>query len=73
MKVAQHREELRESTAAELQNKLAQEQKNLFMARKDAASKQLENPMKLRVAKKSIARILTVMRERELASEKGKE
>jgi large subunit ribosomal protein L29 len=73
MKVAQHREELRESTVAELQNKLAQEQKNLFMARKEAASKQLENPMKLRVAKKNIARILTIVRERELGSEKGKE
>jgi len=72
MKRAQYREQLRQSTDSELQRMLREERKNLFMTQRDAATKQLENPMKIREIRKNIARILTIMRERELKSEKGR-
>lgn len=50
---------------------LLDERKSLFMSRKDSASKQMENPKKMRVTRKNIARILTILRERELESAKG--
>lgn len=71
MKLAQHRDQIRQSSQAELERMLQEERKNLFMCRRDSATKQLENPMRIRQIRKNIARILTVMRERELESAKG--
>ena len=51
---------------------LQDERKNLFMSRRDSATKQLENPRKIREIRKRIARILTYMRQRELSSEEAK-
>jgi len=51
---------------------LQDERKNLFMARKDSAMKTLENPMRIRLTRKNIARILTFIRQRELESAGGK-
>lgn len=73
MKLTQYRDELRKSTKEELDKMLQDERKNLFMGRRDAATKQLENTMRIRQAKKNIARILTVLKERELESAKGNE
>lgn len=73
MRLAQHREQLRQSSSAELTRMLQEERKSLFMSRKDSATKQLENPRKIREIRKNIARILTVLRERELESAKGTE
>ena len=50
---------------------LGEERKNLFMSRRDSATKQLENPKKIRQIRKNIARILTTMRSREIESAKG--
>ncbi|MCL6518625.1 MAG: 50S ribosomal protein L29 [Armatimonadetes bacterium] len=72
MKRAQYRDQLRQSTEAELQRMLQDERKNLFLTRRDAATKQLENPMRIREIRKNIARILTILRERELKAEKGR-
>lgn len=58
--------EIREKTQAELQKELSELKSELFKLRFQLATNQLENPMKLRDVKKSIARIKTVMREREL-------
>ncbi len=71
MKVAQHRDQLRQASAAELERMLQDERKTLFVARRESAMKQLENPRRLTEARKRIARILTVMRERELEAAKG--
>jgi large subunit ribosomal protein L29 len=71
MKLAQFREKLQQSTEAELLQMIQDERKNLFMARRDSATKQLENPRKLMQSRKNIARILTVLRARELESAKG--
>ena len=58
--------EIRELSAAELDTKLADLKEELFNLRFQMATGQCENPMKIRDAKKSIARIKTIQREREL-------
>ena len=58
--------EIRELSAAELDTKLADLKEQLFNLRFQMATGQCENPMKIRDVKKSIARIKTIQREREL-------
>lgn len=58
--------EIRELSAAELDTKLADLKEELFKLRFQMATGQCENPMKIRDVKKSIARIKTIQREREL-------
>ena len=58
--------ELREMTTAELESKLADLKKDLFFLRMQHATNQLDNPLKLADVKKDIARIKTVLREKEL-------
>ena len=58
--------EIRELSAAELATKLADLKEELFNLRFQMATGQCENPMKIRDVKKSIARIKTIQREREL-------
>jgi len=58
--------EIREKTQIELQKELSELKSELFKLRFQLATNQLDNPMKLKDVKKSIARVKTVMREREL-------
>ena len=58
--------EIRELSAAELDTNLADLKEQLFNLRFQMATGQCENPMKIRDVKKSIARIKTIQREREL-------
>ncbi len=58
--------EIKEKSQAELQKELGELKSELFKLRFQHATNQLENPMKLKDVKKSIARIKTIMREREL-------
>ena len=58
--------EIREKTQSELQKELSELKSELFKLRFQLATNQLENPMILKDVKKSIARIKTVMREREI-------
>ena len=58
--------EIRGLTANELNAKLADLKKDLFMLRMQHATNQLDNPLKLADVKKDIARIKTVLREKEL-------
>lgn len=58
--------ELRKSSTDELKNKLKELKSELFNLRFQNAVNQLENPMRIRTVKKDIARIMTVIREREL-------
>ena len=58
--------EIRELSAAELDTKLADLKEQLFNLRFQMATGQCENPTKVREVKKSIARIKTIQREREL-------
>ena len=58
--------ELRELSAKELENRLAEAKEELFNLRFQHAINQLENPGRIEAVKKDIARIYTVVREREL-------
>jgi len=58
--------ELRDATAEDLVEKLVEAKKELFNLRFQAATGQLESHGRLRAVRKDIARIYTVMREREL-------
>jgi large subunit ribosomal protein L29 len=58
--------ELRTNTEDELGSKLAEAKEELFNLRFQGATGQLENHGRLHAVRKEIARIYTVMREREL-------
>ena len=58
--------ELRELNAEELKTRLAEAKGELFNLRFQAATGQLTNNRRLRTVKHDIARIYTVIREREL-------
>ena len=57
--------EIRKMSAAELDAKLVELKKNLFMLRMQHATNQLDNPLQIAVVKKDIARIKTLIRENE--------
>ncbi|MFI0898707.1 MULTISPECIES: 50S ribosomal protein L29 [unclassified Streptomyces] len=61
--------ELRQLGDEELVAKLREAKEELFNLRFQAATGQLENNSRLRVVRKDIARIYTLMRERELGIE----
>jgi large subunit ribosomal protein L29 len=58
--------DLRMSSEEELENKLAESKIELFNLRFQAATGQLESHGRLRAVRRDIAKIYTVMREREL-------
>jgi large subunit ribosomal protein L29 len=64
-------EELRDLSDDELDTKLAEAKEELFNLRFQLVTGQLDNPMAIKVMRKEIARILTVIRERELAVLEG--
>lgn len=57
--------EIREKTSAELMELLKEQKAELFNLRFQHAIKQLDNPQKIVETKKTIARILTVITEKE--------
>ncbi len=60
--------EIRELTAEELNEKLAELKAELFNLRFQLAINQLDNPMRISAVKKDIARVKTVIRENELSA-----
>ncbi len=58
--------ELKELSVAELNEKLAECKQELFNLRFQNAINQLENPRRINDVKKTIARIKTIIHEREL-------
>jgi large subunit ribosomal protein L29 len=65
--------ELRQLTMKELQTRLDEAKEAYFNLRFQETSGQLEDFNRLRIAKRDIARILTVMRERQLEAENDKQ
>lgn len=61
--------EVRDMSVTDLNKKLAELKDELFNLRFQHAVNQLEDPMRLKVVKKDIARIKTVLREIELSAE----
>ena len=57
--------ELKNLSSEELAKKLDELKKDLFMLRMQHATNQLDNPMRLNAVKKDIARIKTIIREKE--------
>ena len=59
---------LRDLDAAALAGRLAETRQELFNLRFQLATGQLDNPSRIREVRHDVARILTVLRERELES-----
>ena len=57
--------EIKNLSTEELNKKLDELKKDLFMLRMQHATNQLDNPMRLNAVKKDIARIKTIIREKE--------
>ena len=63
--------ELRELADDELASQLAENKEELFNLRFQIVTGQLDDPRRIRVVKTQIARVMTVMREREIAAERA--
>ena len=63
--------EVREKSSKDLQKSLEEMKVELFDLRFARATGSIENPMRIRELKKSIARILTVLHERESEEKEG--
>ena len=61
---------IREMSSPELEKELSELKTELFKLRFSLATNGLDNPMKIKEVKKDIARINTVLRQRELAENK---
>jgi len=59
--------EVRAMSAEELQAKLVDLKKDLFFLRMQHATNQLDNPMKIAICRKDIARVKTILKEKENA------
>ena len=57
--------EIRSLSVEKLQEKLQELKKDLFMLRMQHATNQLDNPLRIAAVKKDIARIKTIIREKE--------
>ena len=60
---------IREMSEAELNSELVRMKKDLFNLRFQHVTGQLENPVKMREVKKDIARVKTVIKEKELEAQ----
>ena len=58
--------EIRKMTSSDLEKELVELKSELFKLRFQLATNGLENPMKIKNTKKDIARIKTILKEREL-------
>ncbi|MDA8212657.1 MAG: 50S ribosomal protein L29 [Clostridia bacterium] len=63
--------EIRNLTSEELGKKLTDLKDELFKLRFQLATGQLENPMRIREVRRGIARVQTIIRERELLPQKA--
>ena len=65
MMKAKEIKEIRGLSVEDLNKKLNELKKDLFMLRMQHATNQLENPLQIAAVKKDIARIKTIIREKE--------
>ena len=64
--------ELRDKSVEDLHREVVEKQKHLFDLRSQAVTEKLEDPSQLKKTRKEIARIKTLIRERELAQQTSK-
>lgn len=62
------KESYRDMAIDEMRKKINEMNHELFNLRFQLATHQLENPMRIRTVRRSIARMLTVIREKEIAA-----
>ena len=62
---------MRDMTEVELNTELSKMKKELFNLRFQHATGQLENPVQMRELKRNIARVKTIIREKELGKVQG--
>ena len=60
--------DMRELSDEELEHHLDEQQRELFNLRMQKSTGQLENPARLRVLRRDLARVKTIMHEREKAT-----
>ena len=60
--------QIRELTSEELQQKYDETQQELFNLRMQKSTGQIENPSRLRLLRREIARVRTIMNEKERAA-----
>ena len=65
--------ELRELPDDELRQKLDEGKEELFNLRFQIVTGQLDDPRRIKQVKREVARVLTVLREREIAASRGTE
>jgi len=58
--------EIKELTTAEIEERLATERENLVRMKLNHSISPLDNPLQIKVARKTIARLATELRKREL-------
>ena len=63
-------DKIKEMSSPDLEKELGELKNELFKLRFSLATNGLDNPMKIKEVKKDIARIKTVLRERELSENK---
>jgi large subunit ribosomal protein L29 len=64
-------EDIRELGEADIEQKIEEAQEELFRLRFRSATQMLENPMLVRSLRRDIARMKTILRERELEQAEG--
>lgn len=64
-------DEIRELGDADIQQKIEEAREELFRLRFRSATQMLENPMLVRTLRRDIARMKTILRERELSQSEG--
>lgn len=61
--------EIRSMSVAQLESKLVELKRDLFMLRMQLATNHLDNPTKITAVRRDIARVKTVIREKEVGGE----
>jgi large subunit ribosomal protein L29 len=64
--------EMREKESAHLLHELSEQQKHLFTLRTQSVTEKLEDPSQLPKARKEIARLKTILRQRDIEAAKTK-
>ena len=63
--------EIREKETGHVLHELAEQQKQLFALRTQSVTEKLEDPTQLRKARRSIARLKTILRQRQIETAKA--
>ena len=64
-------DEIREMSDGDIHARIAELERERFNLKFEAATKPLENPLRLRTVRRDIARLKTILRERQLAAAGG--